>query len=420
MLTQIETKPLKVVPQAPELKISELVMILLVAGMGFFVDVYDLAVFSVVRVASFVGIGVPTAQLFSTGVFILNMQMVGMVVGGFLWGILGDKKGRKFTLFGSICLYSVATFLNGFVNSVAAYAVLRFLAGIGLAGEVGAAIIIVAEVTPTKYRGYATGAVRALGLLGAVLACLIGDRLPWRMVYITAGLAGMLLLLARMSIKETNLFLQLLHDKEAKRGSIGLFLSDSKRAFRLIRCFMAGMPIWFFYGVLISFAPEICRDFGRGAVVVTVGAACLWASCGQALGEALSGIFSQMTRSRKVSMLCFVAAAGISTVVLLRNSAQHYVLLAVPIGFFMGYCSVLLTTTAEQFGTNLRSTATTLVPNFIRASAIPVTLLFSGLVSNYGTVNSAMITGGLCFAIALISIAFMDETFDKPLNFIER
>ena len=212
--------------------------------------------FAVVRVTSFVSLGVSASQLLSTGIFILNMQMLGMILGGFIWGILGDKKGRKFTLFGSIFLYSIATFLNGFANSIPAYAALRFLAGIGLAGEVGAAIIIVAEVTPPKYRAYATGLVRGLGLLGWVLACLVGDRLPWRMVYITAGIAGILLLFARMSIKETNLFVNLLDQTEIKRGSLRLFLSDSKRLLKLIRCVLAGVPQWFVHGCINRFCPR--------------------------------------------------------------------------------------------------------------------------------------------------------------------
>ena len=233
-------------PPKLKLRLAEIISILLIAALGFCVDVYDINIFSVVRIASFVSLGVPAAQILSIGIFILNMQMLGMIVGGFIWGILGDKKGRKFALFGSILLYSIATFFTGFVHSIFAYAVLRFIAGIGLAGEVGAAIIIVAEVTPSKYRTYATGFVRGLGLLGAILACLVGDRLPWRLVYITAGLGGLLLLLARMSIKETVLFVKLLENPRVKRGSLKLFFSDTKRLLRLIRCFLAGVPQWFF------------------------------------------------------------------------------------------------------------------------------------------------------------------------------
>ncbi len=404
--------------QKDQPKFTEFLVILLIAGLGFMVDVYDLAIFAVVRVTSFISLGVSSAQILPVGIFVLNMQMLGMIVGGFVWGVLGDKKGRKFSLFGSILLYSTATFLNGFVNSIFGYAVLRFLAGIGLAGEVGAAIIIVAEVTPAKYRTYATGFVRALGLLGAVLAALVGDRLPWRMVYITAGLAGLLLLFARMAIKETSLFLRLLDNTEIQRGSLKFFLSSKKRLLRLIRCVLAAIPQWFVHGVLIAFAPEICRA-GSGAAVITVASVMLYSSCGQAAGELFSGIFSQLTHSRKIPMIIFVFAAFIITIILLRSPVQHYTLLFIPLGFFAGYCSVVLTTTAEQFGTNLRSTATTLVPNFFRASAIPITIMFSSLIPSYGTINSAVLTGGLCFAIALISILCMEETFARELNFVE-
>ena len=237
----------------PALRLAELVPVLLIAGLGFLVDVYDLVLFAVVRMPSLVSLGIPLSQSLATGVFLLNLQMAGMITGGFLWGILGDKQGRKSALFGSILLYSLATVLNGFVTSVPAYAILRFLAGVGLAGEVGAALTIAAEVTPRKYRAYGTAAVTGLGVFGAILASLVGGILQWRVAFITAGLAGIFLLFARMSMKETSLFVRISHDRSVKRGSLGLLLLNKERALRLLRCVLAATPLWFVFGVLVSF-----------------------------------------------------------------------------------------------------------------------------------------------------------------------
>jgi hypothetical protein len=258
-----------------------------------------------------------------------------------------------------------------------------------------------------------------MGLLGAILACLVGDRLPWRLVYISAGVAGLLLLIARLSIKETNLFVKLLDQKEIKRGSLTLLFSNGKRVFRLARCTLAAVPQWFLHGVLIAFAPEICRGAGGASLLVSVGAVMLCSSCGQTVGELVAGVFSQLTHSRKLPMLVFLTCAAVSTVILLKGPIQYYAFLCIPIGFFIGYCSVVLTTTTEQFGTNLRSTASTLVPNFFRASAIPITLLFSNLSVTMGMINGTLATGSICFGLALISIIFMQETHAKDLDFIE-
>jgi MFS family permease len=345
--------------------------------------------------------------------------MVGMIIGAFLWGILGDKKGRKSALFGSIILYSVATMLNGFATSIPAYALFRFLAGIGLAGEVGAAMTMAAEVTPAKYRSYGTAAVAGLGVFGAVLASFIGGLLPWRMGFLTGGAIGILLLLARLSMKESVLFVRMLHDKTIERGSISLLFLNKKRLMRLMRCTLSAIPLWFAVGVLVSFAPEVRGVAGATNMSVNIATIALFYSIGETLGEVVSGLFSQWLRSRKLAMLIFAAMAFISTLFVLKGPVQFYALFCAPLGFFVGYWSVAITTTAEQFGTNIRATATTLVPNFIRASTIPITLLFSALAGTVGALESAMITGALCFVAAIISILCMEETFGKDLDFVE-
>jgi len=395
---------------------SELITTLLIAGLGFFVDVYDIVLFAVVRVSSLLGLGVSSAQSLTQGVLLLNVQMAGMIVGGLLWGILGDKKGRKSILFGSILLYSVANLLNGFVNSVPAYEILRFLAGVGLAGEVGAAMTIAAEITPRKYRAYGTSAVAGLGIAGAIMASYIGGILPWRMAFITAGIAGLVLLFARMSMKETTLF-EKMHYTAVMKGSLKLLFGSKKRTFRLMRCVIAAIPLWFAIGILVSFAPEIVHNPGN--IVFSVASIALSYSLGETMGEVVSGLISQLFRSRKIAMLIFLSGAFISAFAVLNSSPQMYGIFCFPLGFFVGYWSVVITSTAEQFGTNLRSTATTLVPNLVRASVIPMSFLFGLLSTIIGVTASAAFAGIICFLMAAVAIISMDETFGKDLDFLE-
>lgn len=398
---------------------AQIMLILLIAGLGFLVDVYDMVIFAVVRISSLLSLGVAQQDSLSTGVFLLNMQMAGMMVGGLLWGILGDKKGRKSVLFGSIVLYSLANFFNGFVTDVSQYCLLRFLAGVGLAGEVGAAMTIAAEVTPRKYRAYGTAAVAGLGVFGAVLASLVGGILTWRMAFITAGIAGLFLLLARMSMKETPLFSKIVENDSLERGSIKLLFLNKDRTLRLLRCVLAAVPLWFVLGVIVSFAPEIRGGVGSN-IVISVAAVALFYSIGETIGEVISGILSQILHSRKSAMLIFLAGAFISMMFVLFGPPKYYGLFCMPLGFFVGSWSVVVTSAAEQFGTNLRATATTLVPNLVRASVIPVTTLFGILTAACGPIISAMITGCVCFLCAVVSILLMEETYGKDLDFVEQ
>jgi MFS family permease len=399
-----------------DLTFKQLVPVLLIAGTGFLVDVYDIVLFSVLRVPSLTGIGISQVQTLPVGVFLLNAQLIGMILGGFIWGIWGDKRGRKTALFGSIFLYSLATLLNGFVHSIPEYAMLRFVAGIGLAGEVGAAITIAAEATPAKYRAYGMACVRGMGALGGILACIIGDWLDWRTAYITAGMAGFILLFARISMKESRVFTKILEKETIKRGSIKLFLHKG-RFLRLVRCILVTVPFWFAFGILVSFAPEISGS-GKNNIV-TVATVALYYSIGVLFGEIFSGALSQILRSRKLAIIVFMCISIVLLTILFISPRQYYALLFLPLGLFIAYNVVVNTTTAEQFGTNLRATASTLAPNFVRASAIPITLLFGWLATIYGAMAGAMIAGAVCFIGAFISLYFMEETFAKDLNFVE-
>jgi putative MFS transporter len=408
---------LRPVDDSGEIQWQPIIAVLLVAGLGFFVDVYDIVLFMLVRIPSLISLGLSEKESLHTGIMVLNLQMAGMMIGGLAWGVLGDKKGRRSVLFGSILLYSVATLLNGFATTVPVYAALRFLTGMGLAGEVGAAMTIAAEVMPARYRGYGTGAIAGFAVLGAIAASVVSNVLPWRITYITAGFAGLLLLLLRMSMKETDLFRKAQSMPAAERGSL-LLLCDRRRLLRLLRCMLAGAPNWFVIGILVTFAPEICSSTGHGALVNVSGVLICYC-IGEATGEVVCGMVTQLLHSRRKAIGLFVFCSFITAMLMLHCSAQAYQWLCIPAGIFGGFWGVVVTSASEQFGTNMRSTTTTLTPNLIRSTTIPMTLLFGSLVATFGASTSALLTGLLCYACSAIALLFMEETFAKDLDFVE-
>ena len=316
--------------EAPERFTRDVFIMLALAGLGFMVDVYDMALFGVVRVQSLTSFGLTGNEALSAGVVLLNWQMAGMALGGILWGTLGDKRGRRSILLGSIVLYSLANVANSFVNSVETYAAARFLIGIGLAGEVGAAMTIAAEVTPKAKRAYGTAAVAAFSTLGAVLASVIGNLMPWRMAYLTAGAAGFGLLLARFSLKETSYFEKMQHTA-VERGSFRMLLSNRGRVLRLIRCVLAAAPLWFALAVIVSFAPEISKDAS-----VTVAACIPFSAIGESVGEFVSGTVSQLLKSRRKTMFAFLAIGSTIIVPIVHSPAKFYAPLCLPSALLFG------------------------------------------------------------------------------------
>jgi len=391
---------------------------ILVAGLGFLVDVYDVLLFAVLRVPSLIALGVPESQTLTVGVNLMNAQMVGLVLGGVIWGAIGDKKGRRAALFGSILVYSVASILNSFVTSVPMYAFLRFVTGFGLAGEVGAAMTIAAEITPAKYRTYGTAAISLLGVFGSLLASYVGATMPWRMAFFIAGIAGLVLLFIRISMKETALF------EKAKKltssldyGSLSMVLKSPARLIRMFRCVFAALPLFFVFGVLVTFSPEI-HSGGIDAATLVAKVAMFY-SIGEILGEAASSVLSQIFRSRRGVIFLFQICGLITTGFVLRSDAEHYALPCVPLGFLVGYWAEVITTTAEQFGTNVRSTVTTIVPNLMRACHIPINLAFSFLAAKTGTSSALLILALASYLISFLCVMSMKETFAKDLDFVE-
>jgi len=393
----------------------------LIAALGYFVDIYDLILFSIVRVKSLKGIGVPDADLLSQGVLLLNMQMFGMLLGGILWGILGDKKGRLSVLLGSIFLYSVANIANGFVTSVPMYAALRFIAGIGLAGELGAGITLVSEAMPKDFRAYGTLIVSLVGVLGAVLAAMVGDLFDWRMAYFIGGVMGIGLLILRIKTSESGMFTAI-KEKVIKRGSFLLIFQSGKNILKYLSCIFIGIPLWFVIGILITFSPEFGKALGM-TEMPTAGHAIMYTYVGISLGSLFSGILSQWLASRKISIAIFMGLNGLFIAIYLLNphpsSIGMFYLICLGLGIACGYWALFVTIAAEQFGTNIRATVATTVPNFVRGAVVPVTLTFQYLKGTMGIINAAGMIGFVCVMVAFWALAGLEETHAKELNYIE-
>lgn len=391
-----------------------------VAALGYFVDIYDLLLFSIVRVPSLQSLGVEGDQLLVAGERLLNMQMTGMLLGGLLWGVLGDRRGRLSVLFGSIIMYSAANLANAWVQSVEAYAWLRFIAGVGLAGELGAGITLVSEIMPKETRGYGTTIVAATGILGAVVAALVGDLFDWRVSYIIGGVMGFALLALRIGVYESGMF-ESVKQIGASRGNVLQLFNTWERARKYAAVVLIGVPIWYVIGILITFSPEIGRALGM-TEAPTAGRAVLFAYLGLAGGDFASGFLSQFIGSRRKVVLLFqlMTTAFVATYfVLAPFTLTAFYALCVALGFGVGYWAVFVTVASEQFGTNIRATATTTVPNVVRGSVVLLTSSVGWLRPQVGVVNSAMIVGIVTLAIGFVALWGLEETFGKDLDYVE-
>jgi putative MFS transporter len=392
----------------------------IVAALGYFVDIYDLLLFSIVRIPSLQALKVPAEQLLDQGVYLINMQMGGMLIGGILWGVLGDKKGRLSVLFGSILLYSLANIANGFVTTVDQYALLRLIAGIGLAGELGAGITLVAEILPKEIRGYGTSIVASVGVLGAVLAYFVADMFDWRMAYIIGGVLGLALLVLRFNVFESGMFSRAKEENISRGNFFALFTSTAK-LMKYVRCIMIGLPIWFVIGILLTFSPEFGKVLGI-PVPIQAGKAVMFGYIGLSLGDLSSGVLSQYLKSRRKVVLIFLLLTGLAMVLFLLQNAKSEVLfysLCLFLGFSIGFWALFVTISAEQFGTNMRATVATTVPNFVRGSVNVFTPLFLLGKGHWGVTSTAGIVGAFTILLALVALWKMEETFSKDLNYLE-
>ena len=395
------------------------VLLVLVAALGYFVDLYDLIIFSIVRTKSLIDIGVPESGVREAGVYIINMQMLGLLIGGILWGIVGDKFGRIKVLFGSILMYSIANIINGFAGDVDTYAIIRLVAGIGLAGELGAGITLVTETLSAKNRGYGTMVVATVGLFGAVAANLVGQE-DWRTAYFTGGGMGFVLLLLRLGTFESGMFKNI-EQKNVSKGNFLMLLNIPKRFFKYLYCILIGLPLWYVVGILVTQSPEFGKQLGA-TEVLDAGNGIMYTYIGIAIGDVLAGIFSQLTKSRRLTMLVFHLLSLISVIVFLSSkgiTADRFLLLCFFMGLSVGYWATFITIGAEQFGTNIRSTVATTVPNFVRGGLIPINFAFDALARHYGMVTSGYIMMFILTAISLFALSRLKESFGKNLDYVE-
>jgi len=392
----------------------------IVAALGYFVDIYDLVLFSIVRVPSLKSIGLSGQELIDQGVFLLNMQMAGMLVGGVLWGVLGDRKGRLKIMFASIFIYSIANLLNGMVTTLPAYAALRFIAGVGLAGELGAGITLVSEVLHRSVRGYGTMIVASVGVSGAILANFVAKAFDWRNAFFIGGVLGLLLLVTRISVAESGMFRQM-SDATVARGNFLSLFTDRGRLGRYIHSILIGVPTWFVVGVLITFSPEFARSLGVSGPVAA-GNSVMFCYLGLVFGDLASGLLSQLLRSRRQVVFIFllITLGGIGWYFLAAGvSVAMFYAICTFLGFGSGYWAIFVTIAAEQFGTNLRATVATTVPNFVRGMVVPITMLFQLCRKEFGLESGALIVGALCMVVALHSLWRLEETFHKDLDYYE-
>jgi putative MFS transporter len=391
----------------------------LVAALGYFIDVYDIWIFGANRVASLTDIGVAPEDMLDTGVLLLNLQMAGLFLGGLFFGVLGDKYGRTKMMFVSILTYSMATLLNGLVHSVEAYAVFRFVAGFGLAGELGLAVTLISESLPKEKRGYGTGIIVGFGVFGALAAALLAHIVPWRVSFIIGGLAGLALLIFRIKVHESTLFEGA--KNAAARGSMRLIINNRQRFLKFMYCVFMVLPIWFASAVLVTFGPElISAQYGYAIAAASL---MVWFNLFLALSDFASAWISQWVRSRKKVLFCFILLGFVMTAALLLSPVPLTlpVIIALYIGVAIGGgCWVLgITTAAESFGTNLRATVTTMVPNFSRAATIPMTLGLAALKEHMSLGHATMVIGAVIFALALLGSLLIPETHSKNLDYVE-
>ena len=419
----------------------KIMAIVVVAALGYFVDIYDLVLFGVIKAESLkqIMIGTSPALQAATGKFLFNMQMIGMLIGGVIWGVLGDKRGRLQVLFGSILLYSLANIANAFVSDISTYAVIRIIAGIGLAGELGAGITLVSEMMSKEKRGYGTMIIVTFGALGAVFASLVGSKgdyfsqmifnltnvqlASWQVAYIIGGLMGFTLLFLRIGTIEPHYFKAIKSKNEIKKGSFKLIFSSKTNRIKYLHCILIGIPIWFIIGLIIMNSKD---DFGPwvGLKNIENGTAVMYTYIGLSFGDLISGLLSQVLKSRKKVVFLYLCFTAILTLVFLffgkGMTATTYYFFCFLLGTGTGYWAIFVTIAAEQFGTNIRSTADNTIPNFVRGSVNVIMLLFSLLLASQLSVGiSAFLIGAFFIGLAFYSLSQLKETFGKELDYIE-
>jgi putative MFS transporter len=414
--------------QNQQLQINDkkLILTIIIAALGYFVDIYELLLFSIVRKPSLIGIGVADENIamLEASAKVINWQMIGLLIGGIVWGVLGDKKGRLSVLFGSILLYSVANFATGYVQTVDQYAWARFIGGIGLAGELGAGITLISEIMPKKNRGLGTSLVAGIGLLGAVFAYFIFKLTnDWRLCYKIGGVMGIVLLLLRVSVAESMMFAKV-KAENISRGNFFMFFNNKNRFKKYILAILIGLPTWYVIGILMNFSNRFASDLYTGSLIDS-GKATMFGYIGISIGDITVGLVSQYFKSRKKALYIFYALTIVFSFFYFssfNNSDSNMYLICGLLGFSSGFWAIFVTMGAEQFGTNLRATAATTIPNMVRGALPIMNLMFIELFQEsmkWSLVQSGIVTGAIVMLIAIIAAIFTEDTFKKDLNYVE-
>jgi MFS family permease len=395
-----------------------------VAALGYFVDIYDLLLFGIIRVVSLTDLGVPASLIKTAGEDILSWQMYGLLIGGIIWGVMGDKKGRLSVLFGSILLYSLANIANGMVQTIEQYKWIRFFAGIGLAGELGAGITLVSELVAKEKRGVATSLVAGIGLTGAVVAFFFKQHFDWRTCYYIGGGMGLILLLLRISVFESTMYEHIKKEK-LQKGNFFMLFNNTDRFKRYFLNILIGLPTWLCIGVLVSFSKEFGEAMGIKEKI-DPGKSIMFAYVAISIGDMLIGIISQWLKSRKKALYIFYSITILFIIlyftVLWNGTAMSMYLICAGIGFGTGFWAIFVTMAAEQFGTNLRATATTTIPNMVRGMlAVFIIPLFHYLEKVTGDyIRAGWLLSLIVLTISIVAVLMVKETFGKDLNFIEK
>ena len=393
----------------------------IVGALGFFVDVYDLLLFNIIRKPSLQSLGLSADGVLTTGENILSIQMVGILLGGIAWGILGDKKGRKSVLFGSILLYSIATVLNGMVTTITQYTICRFVAGLGLAGELGASITLTTEILPKEKRGLAATIIATTGVFGTITAYFVNQWFhDWRLCYYIGGGMGFILLLLRVRFLESAMFNKIKKTTVA-RGNFFMFLTHRDRFFRYLRGVLIGLPVWYVIGILMTFSDNFAKKFGIDNI--DPAKAVMYQYVGLVFGDLGAGIISNLIKSRKKTLFLFygVICIFIAVYFLYHRDQTSFYVTCFGLGFGSGLSVLYITMAAEQFGTNLRATAAISIPNMVRGFVPLIILLFKGLRTVTGNyVAGGWMTGIIIMIVAFIAAWFTHETFGKDMNFLEQ
>ncbi|MFN5253406.1 MAG: MFS transporter [Chitinophagaceae bacterium] len=396
----------------------------LVAALGYFVDVYDLLLFTIVRQPSVLAVGSTLETIIVDSAHIINWQMSGLLIGGILWGIIGDKKGRLKVLFGSILLYSVANILTSFVQTVDQYAYCRFVGGIGLAGELGAGITLVSEMLPKHKRGIGTSMVAGIGLFGAVFAYFTFQYTKdWRLCYQIGGGLGVFLLILRVKVAESFMF-ESAKLENIQKGNFFMFLNNKKRFSKYIKAILIGLPTWFVIGVLVNYSNKFATA-NYGENLIDSGRSVMFAYVGIATGDLIIGYVSQYFKSRKKALLLFYLLNIVGMVLFfsaLNDSDDRMYAICGFLGFSTGYWAIFNQMAAEQFGTNLRATAATTIPNMVRGALPLINLLFLDILQKslgWSIIQSGIFTGAIAMCITLIAFVFTEETYHKDLDYLE-